>query len=79
MERITGHKPPTCPWRAMYAPIVREVMEVLDLDESGNLAVAIGSDPPGILVDAIGVYKRAAEAVRNEDQMLALEQAKRRG
>ncbi len=77
MQRITGHAPPTCPWRAMYNSLVREVIEALDHEENGNLAVAIGIDPPAVLVDGIGVFKRALSAVRAEDQRLAYEKAKR--
>ncbi len=70
METITGYHPPTCPWRVMYSPLVREVIAAMEHEENGNLAVALGSDPPGILVDAIGVYKQALAATRAEDAKL---------
>lgn len=60
----------------MYSPIVREVMQALEHEETGNLALAIGAEPPAILVDAIGEYKRAYAAVRAEDQRIAAEKAK---
>lgn len=76
MKRITGHAPPTCPWRAMYSPLVREVLAAMEHEENGNLAVAIGADPPAILIDGIAEYKRSLQAVRNEDARLAAEKAK---
>jgi hypothetical protein len=78
MRRITGHAPPSCPWRAMYAPLVREVMEALEHEGNGNLAVAIGADPPAILIDAIAEFKRSLAAVRAEDHRIAMENAKRK-
>ena len=61
----------------MYDPLVREVMALLPYEESGNLVAALGSDPPGILLDALGAYCHAAEATRSEDRKLAAEKAKR--
>jgi hypothetical protein len=78
MQRITGHAPPTCPWRVQYSPLVREVLAAMEHEENGNLAVGIGSDPPAILVDAIGEYKRALQAVRNDDAKIAIDAAKAR-
>lgn len=74
IERITGHKPSTCPWRAFYDPLVREVLEVFWSIEGGNLGGVIGEDPPGILVDAIGVFKRALDATQAEDDRLRREE-----
>ena len=61
----------------MYDPLVREVMALLPYEESGNLVAALGADPPGILLDALGAYCNAAEATRSEDRKLAAEKAKR--
>lgn len=76
MQRVVGYAPPTCPWRAMYHPLVREVMQALEHEESGNLALSIGVEPPAILMDAIGEFKRSHAAVRAEDEKLRAEKAK---
>lgn len=68
IQRVTGHRPPTCPWRSLYHPLVQEVLSVMPLDENGNLALALGADPPGIVVDAIAAYKLALNATRAEVQ-----------
>jgi hypothetical protein len=68
---VTGARPVTCPWRALYAPLVREVMEAMAFDENGNLAIALGSDPPAVLVDGIAVFKRAYAATQAEDMRIA--------
>ena len=74
IQRITGNAPPTCPWRVMYSPLVREVLDATE--HEANLAVAIGADPPAILIDAIGEYRRALSCVRAEDAKIAAEKAK---
>ena len=71
IEHVTGTRPATCPWRAYYAPLVREVMEAMTFDEHGNLAIALGADPPAVLVEAIATFKRASAAVHAEDMRLA--------
>lgn len=77
IERVTGYAPPTCPWRAMYDPLVMEVMSVMALDENGNLGVALGADPPAILVEGIAAYKHALAATRAEEAKLRADKAKR--
>lgn len=67
IERVTGRRPPTCPWRAMYDPLVQEVLAVMPFDENGNLAAALGPNPPALLVDAIADYKLAVGATRAEE------------
>lgn len=79
IERITGHRPVSCPWRAYYDPLVREVMSVSWAAEAGNLAAALGEDPPAVLVDALGVYRSALAATLAEDRRLAEEERKARG
>jgi hypothetical protein len=75
IRRVTGDAPSTCPWRAMYHPLVRDVMDALPMKRDGNLAVAIGADPAARLVKAIVHFEHARDATRNEDEKLA---AKRR-
>jgi len=61
----------------MYHPLVQEVLAVMPLDENGNLALAVGNDPPGLLVDAIAAYKLALAATHGEDARLRLEKMRR--
>jgi hypothetical protein len=79
IERITGHRPVSCPWRAYYDPLVREVMALSWSVESGNLGAALGDDPPAVLVDALGVYRSALAATLAEDRRLADEERRARG
>ena len=78
VEQLTGHRPPTCPWRAMYEPIVRDVLAVSWASPNGNLAAAIGRDPYQKTVDALGVYLRALDATRGEDMRLDAEERDRK-
>lgn len=78
IEKITGHRPPTCPWRAYYEPIVREVMDVAWSVDDGNLAATLGPDPDAVLRDAIGVYRRALSLTKAEEERLAREDAERK-
>ena len=48
----------------------------MTLDENGNLAIAVGNDPPGLLVDAVVEYKLALSATRAEDAKLRAQKAK---
>lgn len=67
IEKLTGYRPPTCPWQAMYDPLVRPVIDAARLAGKNLGAWALDEDPPGILVDALGVYLRAREATKNHD------------
>lgn len=78
VDHITGHRPPTCPWRAMSEPIVREVLAVSWSVEAGNLGAVLGPDPDHRLTQAIGVYRRAVEGTRNEDSRLDHEERTRK-
>lgn len=70
IEHLTGSRPPTCPWRALYAPLVQEVLAAMTFDENGNLGAALGDDPPGILIEGIAAFKSALAATRLEDMKL---------
>lgn len=76
VERVAGHRPPMCPWRAFTVPIVREVLSV-SWAVGGDLAGALGTDPDAKLVDAIGVYTRAKRATIADDERLAAEKRDR--
>lgn len=66
IERLTGHRPPTCPWRAMQDPLVGPVIRAAKKGERG-LGKWLPDDPPAILADAVDVYLDARDAVRNRD------------
>ena len=76
IERITGYKPNSCPWDAVNDEVVREVLKYRSFYDPPNLAAAWGDDPLDILVEGMGVYSRAVNAVFSEDRML--EEAKRK-
>ncbi len=73
IQQVTGFAPTTCPWRAYYDPLVREVLEVWWAEENGNLAGVMGDNAPAILWDAVGAFKRAMGATMAEDSKLARE------
>jgi hypothetical protein len=67
IKELTGHEPPTCPWRVFYDPLVDEVIRVATL-ASNNLGMsALGADPIGIVEDALVVYFAARAATRAYD------------
>lgn len=76
VERVAGHRPPTCPWRAFYEPIVREVLSV-SWAVGGDLGGALGADPDAKLVEALGVYTRAKRATEADEQRIAAEKLER--
>lgn len=80
IERVTGHAPPTCPWRAFSEPIVAEVLDVAWAVPEGNLEAVVGADSDHLLMQAMGVYQRAKLATRAEEDRLMSEErdAKRR-
>lgn len=71
IEQITGHVPTGCPWRAYDDPVVIEAMESYAWFESGQLEMAIGADPPAVLVEAIRIYHSALASVRAADMKSA--------
>jgi len=80
IEHVTGHAPPTCPWRSFSEPIVAEVLSVSWAVPDGNLEAVVGPDSDHKLMQAMGVYQRAKAATRaEEDRMIREEgEAKRR-
>ena len=80
IETVTGHAPGTCPWRSFSVPIVREVLAVAWALRSSNLSSAIGTDPPHKLAQAIGVYDRAYQSTKADEERLQSDEraAKRR-
>lgn len=62
IEEITGQRPPTCPWRAFYDPLVMHTMG-LTIDADGGYAMAtLGDDPAPLLVDALRIFRSARAA-----------------
>lgn len=67
VEKLTGSKPPTCPWRVFYDPLVSDVIDVVNAAELGISNAILGEDPPWILLEAVGVFQRAKNAVKAHD------------
>lgn len=63
----TGQEPPTCPWRAMYEPIVDAAIRIATLADQGLGAAAVDEDTPAVWVDAVRVYLAAREGTRARD------------
>ncbi len=59
---VTGHRPPTCPWRSFYSPLVRHALE-LSVDADGHYIMAtLGDDPPVLVTDALRTFRIARAA-----------------
>lgn len=78
IQSLTGHRPPTCPWRAFYEPIVREVLDVAWAIEGGNLPAALGPDPDYIVMQGVSVYRRALLSTKADDMKLDQEERERK-
>lgn len=75
IEHVTGHAPPTCPWRAFSEPIVAEVLSYAWAVPEGNLEAATGPDSDHKLMQAMGVYQRAKNAAAAEERRMLHEEA----
>jgi len=76
--RVTGYEPTTCPWRAFYHPLVREVLAVMPMLElAGAAGSALPPNTPGILLDAIAHYRAAVASTQHEETKLRMAAAKR--
>lgn len=62
----------------MYDPLVGEVIRLMQFFDTGNLAVALPSDPPQILIEAIDAYQRAVRSTQAEEERQAIEARKQR-
>lgn len=67
IERVAGHRPPTCPWRAFYDPLVQDVLAVSPHAKRGNLSAALGPDPDNLVVQGVSVYQRAVDATEADE------------
>lgn len=56
IQSVTGHRPPTCPWRALSDPLVAKTLN-LSIGADNNYAMAkLGPNPPAVLLDALDVF-----------------------
>lgn len=78
VERVTGIQPPTCPWRAFYEPVVRDVLGVSwATGDAHALGPVVGPDPDHKLMVALGVYTRAKVATTADEQRIRDEERER--
>jgi len=68
IEKLTGYRPPTCPWRAMWDPLVGPIIDIARMGEEVPGAPALRDDDPQILWDAVNVYLRAKRSVLRSDE-----------
>lgn len=73
VQRVTGTRPSTCPWRSLYDPLVQEVLHLMWSEQPESL---LEEECPALLVEALGVYIRARNATRAEDMRLEDERRK---
>lgn len=64
VETFTGTRAHTCPWRAFSDPLVVATLHAYAFHESGQLAFALGADPPHVMIEAIECYHSALNRVR---------------
>ncbi len=68
IEDFTGHRPVTCPWRAMYDPMVIQAIRIAVMSSSGMSGGAIDDDTPAVWLDAALAYTTARDAVSGRDR-----------
>lgn len=66
VELLTGSRPPTCPWRAFYDPLVDAVVGAATLARE-NMGHLYSDDEPAILVDGLRVYLAARNGTEAHD------------
>jgi hypothetical protein len=76
VESYTGHRPVSCPWRALFDPFVHAVIEAHAFFESGNLAVSLVA-PSHRLVQGVGFYHRAVSSTHANQMTQDREQRER--
>ena len=67
IKEITGHEPPTCPWRSFYDPIVSRVIGIATLANDGLAMAELGTDPPAVVLDGLRTYLAARNATKAFD------------
>lgn len=68
IEERTGYTPPTCPWRAMYSPLVSAAIHIAEATDRHMLGAVTDEDTPAIWLDAALAYLRARETTAAKDQ-----------
>ena len=63
VKNWTGDRPLTCPWRAFYDPLVRDVIDIYPYFSTGQLAMVLGPDPPTKIIEALGYYHTVLERI----------------
>ena len=66
IEKLTGHRPPTCPWHALYDLEVSAVLDAHDFFERGQVGEWWGDDPPLWLVRAVRAYDHFLAVCRED-------------
>ena len=69
VEKLSGCRATTCPWSAFFDPLVIAVLAAYPYYESGQLAFALGNDPPAVMVEAIECYHTALARVRDAQEV----------
>lgn len=65
VEKYSGTRATTCPWAAFGNVVVIATLAAYPYFESGQLAFALGNDPPAVMVEAIECYHTALARVRD--------------
>lgn len=79
IQSVTGHRPPTCPWRALYDPLVSRAID-LSIDSDGGYVMAtLGQDPPQLLTDALRTFRVSRGAGERHVRRVLEEKNKRKG
>ncbi len=74
---MTGHRPPTCPWRSLYDPLVRDVMSLARAQQHELTTIKLNEHSPGIWVEGLIEFLSARESVRTQDMEAERERRKR--
>lgn len=78
VQKVTGTRPTTCPWRALYHPMMADVYQAHVAWDDGNLGVYLTPDEPAVLHDAVAAYRVAVIATRAEQDKRRRERDKAR-
>ena len=79
VEGWTGERPITCPWRAFYDPLVKDVLRLYPFYTSGQLAIVLGPDPPLYIVEAVAYYHDKIERIRIKQMEEEIKKRKKDG
>lgn len=77
IERLTGHRPPTCPWRAFFDPLVAAAIKLSNASDGGYVTAKLGLDPPEVLLEALESFRVSRAA--GQRHVRAFLERKRKG